>query len=163
MSKPTWNTRAPVKPPKLPDGNLSPNFTIQEFVESDTAIRRKIRNVPNAKALARLCNTAAGMEKVRDILGDVPILVTSGFRSAALNVAVGGSATSDHVDGDACDFKAPAFGRPIHICHAIVKSGLKFDQLIEEGTWVHISWGPRMRQQVLTMRNGRYFNGLRPL
>ena len=163
MTKPTWNTRTAVKPPTLPNGNLSPNFTIQEFIESDTAIRRKIRNIPSAKVLERLRNTAAGMERVREILGDVPILVTSGYRSPALNAAVGGSATSDHVDGDACDFKAPAFGRPIEICHALVKAGLKFDQLIEEGTWVHISWGPRMRQQVLTMRNGRYFNGLRPL
>lgn len=161
--KPTWNTRAPVKPPKLLDGNLSENFTIQEFIESDTAIRRGIRNTPSANVLARLRNTAAGMEKVRDILGDVPILVSSGYRSLALNAAVGGSPTSDHVDGDACDFKAPAFGRPIQICHALVKAGLKFDQLIEEGTWVHISFGPRMRQQVLTMRGGKYFNGLRPI
>jgi hypothetical protein len=161
--RPTWNTRTPVKPPKLPDGNLSPNFTIQEFIESDTAIRRGIRNIPSAAVLARLQNTAAGMERVRDILGGVPIHVTSGFRSAALNVAVGGSATSDHTRGDACDFKVPAFGRPIEVCHAIVKSGLEFDQLIEEGTWIHISFGPRMRQQVLTMRNGKYTNGLRPI
>lgn len=160
--KPDWNARTPIKPSPA-KGMLSNNFSLAEFIESDTAMRRGIKNVPSAKVLARLRNTAEQMEKVRDILGDVPIRVTSGFRSAALNVAVGGSATSDHVDGDACDFQAPAFGPPINICHAIVKSGLRFDQLIEEGTWCHISFGPRMRQQVLTMRRGRYFNGLRPI
>ena len=161
--RPTWTARQPVRAPKLPEGMLSPNFSLAEFLESDTAIRRGIRNIPSPTALVRLRNTAVGMEKVRNILGDVPILISSGYRSPKLNAAVGGSSTSDHIDGDACDFKAPAFGAPINICHAIVKSGLRFDQLIEEGTWVHISFGPRMRQQVLTMRRGKYFNGLRPL
>jgi hypothetical protein len=162
MTKPNWSARTPIKPAPA-SGMLSNNFSLAEFIESDTAMRLKIRNVPSPKVLERLRNTAAGMERVRDILNDVPILISSGYRSPALNRAVGGSATSDHMDGDACDFKAPAFGPPINICHAIVKSGLRFDQLIEEGTWVHISFGPRMRQQVLTMRRGKYFNGLRPI
>ena len=162
MSKPDWSARTPIKPAPA-SGMLSNNFSLAEFIESDTAMRLKIRNVPSPKVLERLRNTAEGMERVRDILRDVPILVSSGYRSPALNKAVGGSATSDHMDGDACDFRAPAFGPPIHICHAIVKSGLRFDQLIEEGTWVHISFGPRMRQQVLTMRRGKYFSGLRPI
>lgn len=142
---------------------LSRNFTLAEFTESDTAIRRKIRNVPSAKVLERLKNTAANMEKVRLTLGAEPILVTSGYRSPALNAAIGGSKTSDHMLGDACDFKCPSFGTPIEICHVLAKSGLKFDQMIEEGTWVHLSFGPRMRNQILTMRNGKYFAGLRPL
>ncbi|GBF56450.1 hypothetical protein PbB2_00106 [Candidatus Phycosocius bacilliformis] len=154
--------RTPVKPAPAP-GMLSNNFSLAEFVESDTAMRRRIANVPNSAVMERLKNTAANMEKVREILGNVPVHVTSGYRSPALNKAVGGSPNSDHIDGDACDFRAPAFGPPILICHAIVKSGLRFDQLIEEGTWVHISFGPRMRQQVLTMRGGKYFNGLRPI
>lgn len=155
-------TRVAVKPAPAP-GMLSNNFSLAEFVESDTAMRRRIANVPTSAVMERLRNTAANMEKVREILGNVPVHVTSGYRSPALNKAVGGSPNSDHIDGDACDFRAPAFGPPILICHAIVKSGLRFDQLIEEGTWVHISFGPRMRQQVLTMRGGKYFNGLRPI
>ncbi len=163
MTKPDWTNRVAVVPPKLPTGMLSPNFSLAEFIESDTATRLRIRNAPPPKVLARLYNTAAGMEGVRRVLGNIPILVTSGYRSPALNKAVGGSANSDHMDGDACDFKAPDAGTPLEICHLLVKSGIKFDQLIEEGTWVHISFGPRMRQQVLTIRGRKVKPGLRPL
>jgi putative chitinase len=163
MSKPDWTSRVAVIPPKFPAGMLSPNFSLAEFLESDTATRLRIRNSPPPKALARLYNTAAGMEEVRRVLGNIAIFVSSGYRSPALNKAVGGSPTSDHIDGDACDFKAPDFGTPLAICHALVKAGIKFDQLIEEGTWVHISFGPRMRQQVLTIRGRQVKPGLRPL
>ena len=152
-----------IVPPKIPVGMLSPNFSMAEFVASDEAVRRGIRNVPGPAAIARGRNSAAGMERVRVALNDEPINVTSWYRSPALNAAIGGSVNSDHMRGDAVDFKCPGYGSPLAICHAIVKSGIRFDQLIEEGTWVHISFGPRMRQQVLTMRNRKYFNGLRPL
>lgn len=166
--KPDWAVRTPVKPPKLPDGMLSPNFSLAEFLESDTATRRRIRNIPSSTVLARLRNTAAGMEQVRGILSRtagklIPVIITSGYRNKELNAAVGGSPTSDHMKGDSADFRAPEFGSPIEICHALVKAGLKVDQLIEEGTWVHVSFGPRMRQEILTMRRGRYFPGLRPI
>lgn len=143
---------------------LSENFSLEEFTVSQTAARRGLRNTPGPAALARLKNTAAGMEKVRDILGGVPVHINSGYRAPAVNAAVGGSKTSDHMRGDAADFIAPKFGTPLAICHAIVRAGLRFDQLIEEGTWVHISFGPRMRGQVLTKkRGGGYRPGLRPL
>ncbi|WP_300573628.1 D-Ala-D-Ala carboxypeptidase family metallohydrolase [Phenylobacterium sp.] len=139
---------------------LSANFHRDEFITSQTAARRGIDNTPPAPVLARLKNTAKGLEKVRAVIGK-PILISSGYRSPALNKAVGGSATSDHMNGDAADFISPGFGTPIAICRAIVAAGIKFDQLIEEGTWVHISFGPRMRGQILTMRNGKYTAGLR--
>jgi len=163
MTKPDWTVRQALAAPKTPSGMLSRNFSMQEFVGSDEAVRLRIRNRPGPRAIERGRNSAAGMELVRSALNDEPINVTSWYRSPALNAAIGGSAKSDHMDGDAVDFKCPGFGRPIAICHAIVKAGIKFDQLIEEGTWVHISFAPRMRQQVLTMRNGKYFPGLRPL
>jgi len=75
-------------------------------------------------------------------------------------VLLGSKDTSAHVLGFACDFICPAFGTPLEICKAIEASGIRFDQLIEEGTWVHLSIDPRMRQQVLTMRNGKYSTGL---
>lgn len=139
---------------------LSANFHLDEFVTSQTAARRGIDNTPSPEVIKRLRNTAKGLERVRAVLGK-PILISSGYRSPALNKAVGGSATSDHINGDAADFISPGFGTPIAICRAIVAAGIKFDQLIEEGTWVHISFGPRMRGQILTMRNGKYTAGLR--
>jgi putative chitinase len=61
----------------------------------------------------------------------------------------------------ACDFVCPAFGNPFTIATALdgaAKAGkLKFDQLINEHDWVHISFDPRMRGQCLTLRPGRTY------
>lgn len=140
--------------------NLTPHFTLAEMTVSQTAARKGLSNEPTERALENLIKTAYVMEDVRALLGGKPISISSGYRSIAVNKAVGGSNTSAHVDGLACDFICPAFGSPLAICKIIAKSGIKFDQLIEEGTWVHISIDPRMRQQVLTMRNGKYSMGL---
>tara|TARA_R110001592_G_scaffold107314_1_gene300523 strand:- start:164 stop:592 length:429 start_codon:yes stop_codon:yes gene_type:complete len=140
--------------------NLTPHFTLAEMTVSQTAARKGLSNEPTERALENLIKIAYTMEDVRALLGGKAISVSSGYRSIAVNKAVGGSNTSAHVDGLACDFICPAFGSPLAICKIIAKSGIKFDQLIEEGTWVHISIDPRMRQQVLTMRNGKYSMGL---
>ena len=134
---------------------LSPHFTLAELTVTSTGLP----NQPSQHQLAALTNTAQEMEKVRAVLGK-PILVNSGFRSPAVNRRVGGVPTSAHVFGYAVDFRVNGM-KPIDICRALVAAGIKFDQLIEEGTWTHISFDPRMRQQVLTMRNGRYVAGLR--
>jgi putative chitinase len=87
--------------------------------------------------------------------------VSSGYRGRALNRAVGGSRTSAHLSGHAVDFNCYGFGDPLAVCRAIAGSDLAFDQLIEEGSWVHISFDPRMRRQVLTHRpDGGYRLGL---
>lgn len=139
---------------------LSPNFHLTEFTTSQTASRRGIDNTPSPAIIVRLKRTAAGLEKVRARLGK-PILVSSGYRCPALNKAVGGSPTSDHMEGDAADFTSPGFGSPLNICRAIAASDIDFDQLIDEDTWVHISFGPRNRRQVLTKTKGGYAVGLR--
>ena len=46
------------------------------------------------------------------------------------------------------------FGAPRDVCRAIAASSLAFDQLIEEGSWTHLSFDPRMRRQILTKREG---------
>lgn len=139
---------------------LSPHFSLAEFTLSQTAARKGLDNTPDATVIHRLTVTAINMERVRDVLGDRPISVSSGYRALAVNQAVGGSATSAHVLGWACDFICPAFGDPLAICHALAASDLKFDQLIEEGTWVHISFDPRMRRQVKTKTATGYADGL---
>jgi hypothetical protein len=85
---------------------------------------------------------------------DVPVLVTSGYRSPRLNREVGGSATSQHMLGEAVDFRAPQFGTPAQIVATIASSAIDYDQVISESTrsgaqWVHISFGPRNRRAAL--------------
>lgn len=116
-------------------------------------------NQPSPAHLANLKVAAAGMEKVRTALGQ-PIKVNSAYRSAAVNRRVGGVPTSAHCQGYAVDFRVTGMS-PLDICRKLVAAGIKCDQLIEEGTWTHISFDPKMRQQVLTMRNGKYVAGLR--
>jgi hypothetical protein len=129
---------------------LSEHFMLDEFTFSQAAIRNAIPNIPSPEIIGNLKETADGMEKVRGLLGNKPISVTSGYRSPKLNAAVGGSKTSAHMNGYACDFICPAYGKPIDIVKKIASSDLEFDQVIQEGTWVHISFAPETRKKVLT-------------
>ena len=123
--------------------------------------QRGLSNDPPPPVLTRLTETARILETVRALLGNRPILVTSGYRSPEVNRAVGGSATSAHMRGEAADFICPAFGSPRAVCRAIAASDLRFDQLIEEnGRWVHLGLGGKWRRQVMTFEGGRYRAGL---
>lgn len=135
---------------------LTEHFTLEELTFSPEAIRKGLDNTPNTTQLEALKLTAQSMEKVRALLGN-PIRVTSGFRSPAVNVAVGGSLKSHHCFGYAVDFICPKFGTPREVCSAIMKSDIKYDQLIYEGTWVHISFAPSMRRENLQahFKNGK--------
>lgn len=139
---------------------LSEHFSLEELTATQ---QRGLSNTPPASALKRLTETARTMEAVRALLGDRPILVTSGYRSPEVNRAVGGSAASAHMRGEAVDFICPAFGPPLEVCRAIAASPMRFDQLIEEsGRWVHLGLGGKWRRQVMTYEAGRYRMGLRP-
>lgn len=139
---------------------LSPHFTLEELCATQ---HRRIDNRPKlASIIDALRATAANMELVRAILGDLVVTVSSGFRCLALNRAIRGAKASAHLSGLAVDFNCYGFGSPLAVCRAIAGSGLPFDQLIEEGSWVHISFDPRMRRQILTKRpGGGYTAGLR--
>jgi hypothetical protein len=105
------------------------------------------------------------MESVRTHLG-VPIIISSGYRCKEVNDAIGGSVSSQHTLGQACDFIAPGFGAPTTVVsHLMDLPSVGYDQLIQEfGRWVHISWSPKPRRQVLTAKrvDGRvtYLPGL---
>lgn len=140
----------------MTDERVTPSFWLSEFVESATAERLVIDNTPPADVEATLRHVLIpGMQAVRDLLG-VPVLVSSGYRCPALNAAVRGAPASQHVTGHACDFTAPAFGSPRVVAQFLVDrmARLRFDQLILEGTWVHVSFAPRPRSEVLTARFG---------
>ena len=129
---------------------LTEHFTLEELYQSDYAIRHGIINKPSPNIIGNLLVTAQGLEKVREILGNKAITVNSGYRCPKLNEALNGSKTSAHMDGYAADFTCHAYGKPQDIVLAISKSKLEFDQCIQEGTWVHISFAPAMRKEFLT-------------
>lgn len=136
---------------------LSPNFTLEELTHSQTAVRRGIKNEANPVIRNNLTIVAANMEQVRKLLNDNSIAINSGYRNLEVNRLIGGSTKSDHMEGWAVDFTCHKFGTPAQIVDAIKASDIKFDQLIEEGTWVHISFAPARRKQVLkaTFKNGK--------
>lgn len=136
----------------MSDPLVTANFRLSEFLTSETATRLGLDNTPPADVLANLRNVLLpGMQAVRDILGK-PVYIMSGYRSPEVNAAVRGARTSQHVSGHAADFRSPEFGPPSAVTAELVRhiKTLKFDQLIYEGSWVHISFSSRPRNQVLT-------------
>lgn len=151
---------------------ITKNFHLSEFLISQTATRHGINNTPTAQHEANLIESCEKLwQPTRDLLG-VPMLISSGYRSPALNRAVGGSQTSAHPFGRAIDFTAPSFGTPREIVTFLVKQfadkGIKFDQIILEfDRWVHLGYKSptgQQREQVLTAKkvNGKtkYFVGI---
>ena len=135
---------------------LSQNFTIQEYIKSQTALRQGIDNTPteehmgNATALFRNV-----VQKVRDQFGVT--VINSGYRGEALNKAVGGSSKSQHCKGEAVDIECP--GTPNYDIAKWIEDNLDFDQLILEfytpgvpdSGWVHVSYKAEgNRKSVLT-------------
>ena len=137
--------------------NLSKNFTLSEFTKSQTAIRQDIDNTPHAEHLEEAVALFENVvQSVRDKFG--PTSINSGYRGPELNRAVGGSATSQHCNGQAVDIEVP--GVPNYDVAKFIQDNLDFDQLIlefaERGVpdagWVHVSYkrNGENRKQVLT-------------
>lgn len=132
-------------------------FTIKELTKSSTAEAKGINNTPTPEIKANLERL---VEKVLDPLREKygkPIIVNSGYRCPELNKAVGGSKTSDHMNGFSADITASS-KKENAILFQIIKDNFDFDQLIwEKGNseypdWVHVSYNPnRLRKQVLKM------------
>lgn len=133
-------------------------FTIAEFTRSETADRKGINNILPKELLP---NVQALVENVLDPLREAygkPITVTSGYRCPALNKAVGGSATSDHMKGQAADITVGNRKENKRLFYLVQELRLPFDQLIwEKGgsdgpDWVHISYREgNNRKQILSL------------
>lgn len=138
------------------DELLVPSFRLSEFLWSETAERKGLDNTPLPTEMANIRNLLApGMQSVRDCLLR-PVFISSGYRSPEVNRAVGGAQNSQHTQGQAADFKCPDFGMPITIARYLMthQSQVRFDQLVWEGTWCHISFSANPRGQVLTAHFG---------
>lgn len=129
--------------------SLSEHFSLEELTFSSSAERLGIDNNAGLEIVTHLTILAQGLEKVRSLLG-APLRIDSGYRCEALNAAIGGAKNSAHMQGFAADFLCPQFGSPTEIVKAIIASDIDFDQVIQEGTWVHISFAPTMRHSILT-------------
>ena len=140
--------------------NLSEHFTLEEATYSETAIRLGIDNMPSTVQLENMKVAAQKLEQLRAITG--PLNINSWLRLPAVNVAVGGSKPSSHMDGWAIDISCSKLS-PYQLCQEVKKAGIKFDQMIHEfGRWMHISFAPEGRQQELTIfkPEGKYKAGL---
>jgi hypothetical protein len=131
---------------------LSEHLTLAEVTKSQTATRLGIDNSPTIAHLESLRSVANNIfEPIRNHFG-VPIAVTSGYRSKALNDAIKGSRRSQHCHGQAIDIDADVYGRITNgEIFDYVKNHLDFDQLIWEfgndphdtnanPDWVHVSY-----------------------
>jgi zinc D-Ala-D-Ala carboxypeptidase len=135
---------------------ISEHFTLEELTFSEVAARLGLDNTPSSIVITNLGLVAAVMERIRTLLGDRPIVVHSGYRSSEVNEAVGGVVTSAHCHGLACDMICPAFGAPVEVALAILKSDIEYDQLILEYGWVHVGLrqeGLSLRREALTKRS----------
>jgi hypothetical protein len=147
--------------------NLSPHFTLAELTRTSSGQP----NVPSAaetKALVALCSSL--LEPIRAKFG--PVSIHSGYRSKAVNEAIGGSKSSQHMRGEAADFHCPGATLEDIMRWIVTESGLKYGQVILEGhtagepTWIHLSLGAPWRvgsqcQQALTF-DGKGYHPYKP-
>lgn len=129
------------------DLQLSTNFWLSEFLCSDTAVRQGIPNEPSVLQVANLMELASKLlQPIRDGVGSISI--SSGFRGHVLNGAVGGSDNGVHPDGYAADCSPMKKNMTRKkLVDWIIASGLAFDQVIFEGTWVHIGFKSQAGKQ----------------
>jgi hypothetical protein len=151
--------------------NLSANFTLKELTKSDTATRLGLDNTPDEETIENLkllCEKV--LQPVREHFGK-PVTINSGYRSPESNAAVGGSKSSDHCKGQACDLEIDGVSNP-DLAQWIMDN-LEYTQLILEfytqgqpnSGWVHVSYDPNnLKKQELTATKiaGKttYLNGL---
>lgn len=137
--------------------NLTANFTLEELVKSETALRKGMPNDPTPEVIESLKTLAEQvLQPVRNHYGK-GVKVNSGYRSPDVNAAVGGSRTSDHCKGQAADIEIP--GIPNAELAEWIAKNLKFTQIILEfytkgvpdSGWVHVSYDPsNLKCQILT-------------
>ena len=137
---------------------ISEHLELSELIRSESAKRLGVSNIPPKEHIENLKLLAVNIfEPIRDHF-KVPIRISSGYRSAILNKAVGGSNTSQHSLGQAIDIDMDGTSIRNSDIFEFIKT-LPFDQLINEFNyaWVHVSYSPKHRKQILhaTKLNGK--------
>jgi hypothetical protein len=144
---------------------LSTNLSLAEVTRSETAKRRGISNMPTPEHIENFKKLAANIfQPIREHFGK-PIIISSGYRSADLNKAIGGSLSSQHCSGEAIDIDMDGTDITNKQIFDYIKDNLNFDQIIWEfGTdtnpdWVHVSFSaskPQRKQMLVAKKvNGK--------
>ena len=129
---------------------LSKNLSLDEVIKSNTALRRGIDNTPNEGHLKNLKYIAEQVfQPIREHFG-VPIYISSGYRSQALNEAIGGSTRSFHSHGMALDLDQDGRNKGVSNADVFyyIKNNLPYTELIWEfgdetnPNWVHVAIAP---------------------
>jgi zinc D-Ala-D-Ala carboxypeptidase len=147
---------------------ISNHISFREAVYSDTAIIKGIPNIPDVSQLTNMKLLAEKVFEPMRIYFNIPILITSFFRSKKLNTTIGGAKNSQHmaIDGAALDMKTDNYnGITNEMIFSYILDNLQFDQLIAEDiddeglmSWVHVSYKEKdNRNQTLVMKviNGK--------
>lgn len=125
---------------------LSANFQLSELVKSQVAERKGISNNPSPTHIDNLKALCVNvLQPIRSHF-DAPVLISSGYRSGELNIAIGSSIKSQHIEGKAADIEVA--GTDNKELAEWIRDNLEFDQLILEfyrngepdSGWIHVSW-----------------------
>lgn len=131
---------------------MAKHFTFDELTHSDTALEFGIDNTPGDGAAGRLAILARRLlDPVRELWG-APLTINSGYRCPELNSAVGGSASSQHLSGEAADITTGSREGNRRLFEIIAAKVPEFDQLIDESSysWLHLSYREgKNRKQIL--------------
>jgi hypothetical protein len=148
---------------------LSKNLALSEVTRSETAKRRGISNMPTEEHIENFKKLAENVfQPIRDHFG-LPIRISSGYRSEALNKAIGGAGkmvngkyvpSSQHCTGEAIDIDMDGTSITNKQIFDYIKENLNFDQLIAEfpvngnPAWVHVSYKStgKQRKQILVAK-----------
>lgn len=130
-------------------------FSIAEFLRSDAADKYQVSNIPaDEELLAVLNNINALVNNILDPLRariGRPIIITSGYRSQRVNELIGGSKTSQHMEGKAADIHVQGYTpQQMAIVYQTIQMCYDFDQLIfyPYKNIIHVSWnGDKNRQE----------------
>ncbi len=131
---------------------LSEHMTLAELCKTNTGIE----NVPNEAQVENLKRVCRWLERLRKRWndkygdGDDPIIINSGFRSAAVNKAVGGAPTSNHLTGCAVDIRCIGMKQALRYASILLDisdmSREDFDELLIEQKrsviWIHFAVRP---------------------
>ncbi|WP_079227130.1 D-Ala-D-Ala carboxypeptidase family metallohydrolase [Pseudomonas putida] len=140
---------------------ITPHFTLTEMISSQAAAREGLDNTPSLAVMSNLRLLCQALEEVRALFAS-PIIISSGYRSLALNSHIGGARNSQHTSGLAADFTVVDIDSR-EVVRRVSESAVAFDQLILEfDSWIHLSVSVAApRREVLTIRKGTgYLPGL---